>query len=109
MRKPVFNSTKISVNNSITDEPLEVKIFKIVNSKEPISSEAELTYTDKNDGVRPEFNVRTDKFDLAIDAMDKVAKSEIAKSKEAYRKKNEPEIKKVEIDKIEPTPDDLNK
>lgn len=41
-------------------------------------------YTEKKDGVQPEFDIRTDRFEVAIDAMDKINQSmanQIAKSK----------------------------
>ena len=33
-------------------------------------------YTEKKDGVRPEYDIRTDRFEVAIDAMDKIRQSE---------------------------------
>lgn len=41
-------------------------------------------YTEKKDGVQPEFDIRTDRFEVAIDAIDKINQSvaeQIAKSK----------------------------
>ena len=29
-------------------------------------------YTEKKDGVQPEFDIRTDRFEVAIDAIDKI-------------------------------------
>ena len=40
-------------------------------------------YTEKKDGVQPEFDIRTDRFEVAIDAIDKINQSiadQIAKS-----------------------------
>ena len=41
-----------------------------------------LSLQKKKDGVRPEYDIRTDKWDLAQSAMDKVNGTKIAKSKE---------------------------
>ena len=41
-------------------------------------------YTEKKDGVQPEYDIRTDRFEVAIDAMDKINQStasQIAKNK----------------------------
>ena len=41
-------------------------------------------YTEKKDGVQPEYDIRTDRFEVAIDAIDKINQStasQIAKSK----------------------------
>lgn len=60
-------------------EPIEDKIRRILDENEPITDGAPVIYTDKKDGVRPEFNIRTDKWDIAIQAMDKVSNYEASK------------------------------
>lgn len=72
------NDTDLQVNQSYTGERIEEKINRILNNKEPISDGAPIIYTARKDGVQPQYNVRTDRFEIAIDAMDKVAKSHIA-------------------------------
>ena len=32
-------------------------------------------YTEKKDGVQPEYDIRTDRFEVAIDAIDKINQS----------------------------------
>lgn len=67
-------------------EPREVKLRKIING-EACSMEDGVfptIYTEKKDGVRPEYDIRTDRFEVAIDAMDKInqsAAAQIAKNK----------------------------
>lgn len=67
-------------------EPREVKLRKII-SGESCSMEDGVfptIYTEKRDGVLPEYDIRTDRFEVAIDAMDKInqsAANQIAKSK----------------------------
>lgn len=63
-------------------ETIEQKVRRVVENKEPISDGAPIVYTEKKDGVLPQFNIRTDKWDIALDAMDKVQGSRIAKSKQ---------------------------
>lgn len=72
----------IECNESYEGESIEEKIDRILNNNEPISDGAPLIYTDRKDGVRPEYDVRTDRFELAVDAMDKVAQSHLAKRTE---------------------------
>lgn len=78
-RKTKVPTTSISVNSSYLGETIEQKIRRIVNNKEPISDGAPLIYTERKDGVMPEYDVRTDRFEVAVDAMDKVTKSKLAK------------------------------
>lgn len=75
--------TSIRLNQSYVGETIEQKINRIVNNKEPISDGAPLVYTDRKDGVQPEYDIRTDRFEIAVDAMDKVTKSKLAKREHA--------------------------
>lgn len=72
--KPPTKS-KMKVNNAYEGERIEEKMERIINNNEPISDGAPLIYTERKDGVQPEYNIRADKWDIAIDAMDKVAES----------------------------------
>lgn len=66
-------------------EPREVKLRKIISGETSSVEDGVFPtiYTEKKDGVRPEFDIRTDRFEVAIEAMDKInqsAASQIAKS-----------------------------
>lgn len=74
--------TTLKVNNSVEGETIEQKIRRIVENNEPISDAAPIIYTDRKDGVLPAYDIRTDRFDIAIEAMDKVTKTNIAKRDE---------------------------
>lgn len=76
---PQMQETDLNVNESYEGETIEQKVNRIVNNKEPITDGAPLIYTERKDGVQPDYDIRTDKWDAAIDAMDKVAKTRIAK------------------------------
>lgn len=74
--------TNIKVNKSIIGETLERKIERMVNNGEPIASNPGsegLIYTERKEGVLSGYNIRTDRFDVALDAMDKVSRSKAAK------------------------------
>lgn len=67
-------------------EPREVKLRKIINGEASNMEDGVFPtiYTEKKDGVQPEFDIRTDRFEVAIDAIDKInqsAANQIAKSK----------------------------
>ena len=50
-----------------------------MNNNEPISEGSPLIYTERKEGVLPGYDVRTDRFEVAVDAMDKVHADKIAK------------------------------
>lgn len=67
-------------------DPREVKLRKIINGESNDMEDGVFPtiYTEKKDGVQPEFDIRTDRFEVAIDAIDKINQSianQIAKSK----------------------------
>lgn len=66
-------------------EPREVKLRKIISGEANNMEDGVFPtiYTEKKDGVQPEFDIRTDRFEIAIDAIDKInqsAANQIAKS-----------------------------
>lgn len=67
-------------------EPREVKLRKIISGESNSMEDGVFPtiYTEKKDGVMPEYDIRTDRFEIAIEAMDKINKSainQIAKNK----------------------------
>lgn len=82
-------SRKGCINNpnlTYQAEPREVKLRKIISGESNDMEDGVFPtiYTEKKDGVQPEFDIRTDRFEVAIDAMDKINQAianEIAKNK----------------------------
>lgn len=74
-------------------DTIEERIRKVLNSGEPITDSAPIIYTDRKNGVEPQYDIRTDRFEIAVDAMDKVQKAKIAerqnRGKVVEMKKNE--------------------
>ena len=67
-------------------EPREVKLRKIISGEANNMEDGVFPtiYTEKKDGVQPEFDIRTDRFEVAIDAIDKInqsAANQIAENK----------------------------
>lgn len=86
-RKQPPSKTQFTINTSYQGERIEQKIERIMNNKEPITDGAPLIYTERKDGIQPEYDIRTDRWDVAIDAMDKVDKSHKAKREERIGEK----------------------
>lgn len=84
-KKPAHKN-KIKVNQSYLGETIEQKINRIVNNKEPITDGAPNIYTERRDGVMPEYDIRTDRFEIAVEAMNAVNKTHKAKREERAAK-----------------------
>ena len=67
-------STLTSVE-TVEGEPIELKIERVVSNKEPITDGAPAIYTERKEGVISAYNIRTDRFEIAAEAMDKVSGS----------------------------------
>jgi len=74
--------SNIQINESVDGEPIERRVERIMNNKEPISDGAPLIYTERKDGVDPLHNIRTDRFDLALESTDKITQMALAKRAE---------------------------
>lgn len=74
-----YAKTGLQVNQSVEGETIEQKVERVTVNKEPIKDGAPLIYTERKDGVQAGYDIRTDRFEVAIDAMDYVAKSIQAK------------------------------
>lgn len=72
-------------NDSYEAEPLEVKLRKAAEDKTPIEAIAPMIYTEKSKGVIAEYDIRTDRFEIAQKAMEKlnsVKFAEVAKTED---------------------------
>lgn len=59
----------MQVNESQEGEPLEIKIERMMNNKEPMNQPGVgVIYTERKDGVLPTYNIRTDRFEIAVEA-----------------------------------------
>ena len=56
---------------------------------EPIDEGAPLIFVEEKDGVPHQTNIRTDRFDLAVQAMDALTKDSLAKAEGGTVKKGE--------------------
>lgn len=67
---PTYTGRIVSVE-CFEGETIEEKVNRVVNNNEPITDGAPIIFTEKKDGVLPEYNIRTDRWDVALTAMEK--------------------------------------
>lgn len=78
-------------------QSIEQKMRVIVQTKEPIKCTTPKIYQDKSAGVAPECDIRTDRFDIAVEAMNKVAVNELSDlAKPAEKEKTTTETQSAE-------------
>lgn len=82
INKNVRKNSDLIVNASVEGETIEMKVERITVNREPITDGAPMIYTERKDGVLAGYDIRTDRFEVAIEAMDKVSKSNQAKREE---------------------------
>jgi hypothetical protein len=71
-KKTEYGTSNLEINESTVGETIEMKVERIVNNGEGVEDGAPSIYTERAMGILPEYDIRTDKWDLALDAMDKV-------------------------------------
>lgn len=94
MKRKFLNVTNIM--NSVEPyegESIEEKVARITENNEPITDGAPIVYTKRSEGVLAEFDIRTDKWALAQEKMEKV--------NGAKRMKIQEKLKSTEIQKTE--------
>lgn len=89
MKRTRYIHTYIGDVESFEGESIETKVAKLLENNEPITDGAPIIYTEKKDGVLPQYDIRTDKWEIALSAMDLANASKIAKSK-GLKKPEEP-------------------
>lgn len=75
----IIDTGTIEHNESYEGERIETKIERILQNNEPIKDGAPLIYTERKDGVKAEFDIRTDRFEVALEAMDVVSRTHRSK------------------------------
>lgn len=78
-RKIKPTSSKLKGVKAYKGESIEKKVFRMMTNGEPIKDGAPLTYTDRADGVQPDYDIRTDKFEYLVEGHNALAKTKRAK------------------------------
>lgn len=76
--KRIKKSLKIRRNTSYEGEPLEIKLAKIVETKEPIPMDSPIIFTERKAGVEAQYDIRTDKWEYAQEVAGVQAKTLVA-------------------------------
>lgn len=95
MKKAIFQRTTLSVNEATEGELLIHKVDRIVNSGEPITDGTNVIYTERKDGVLPEYDIRADRRDIAVKAMDINTMARLTKREEGIKKRDEAKVIKL--------------
>lgn len=98
-KETVYGTSNLDINESTVGETIEMKVERIVNNGEGVEDGAPSIYTERAMGILPEYDIRTDKWDLALDAMDKVHKQDVKKRMTSIeeRQKALDEMKKKDL------------
>ena len=78
-------------------ESLEDKVRRVTETNEPVEAISPMIYTERKDGVKPEYNIRADKWDIAQSAMDTIAVGIRQKRSERMNAKTDKPVTNSEI------------
>lgn len=76
-KKQTFS--RVQVYEAQEGEPIERKLAKMTTEGDKITAQFPMIYTDRKDGVIAGYNIRTDRFEVARVAKEKIGKAEAAK------------------------------
>lgn len=88
-KKPHYKQGGMKINTATRGESIETKIERIVNNKEPIKDGAPIIFTERKEGVRASHNIRTDRWEVAVDATTTIQKSYKARREEQANKRKQ--------------------
>lgn len=84
-----YKKGSLTVNKSFPGQSIEQRVEKILHSREPITDGAPRIYTERKDGVLPQYDIRTDRWEIAVEAMDAITGSHKAKREERIKSMGE--------------------
>ena len=88
----ITQKSQLMSNEVYEGETIETKVSRIINEKAPIEDGAPIIFTNRADGILPAYDVRTDRWDLAVEAMDVVNKAKIANREEFMKNQAEKDV-----------------
>lgn len=80
MKRQLYKFPTSQIDNQEIYEgiSIEEKLRKATTTNEPIENVIPEIYTERKDGVLPQYDIRTDRFDIALDAQNKIEASRAA-------------------------------
>ena len=91
-RRIAIKKSTVKVNNGTEGEAIEKAIKRAIENGESLGDQVGLIYTARRDGVLAGYDIRTDRFDVALEGINVAQKSALAK-REALAKKESPDSK----------------
>lgn len=90
MRKGNYQKIELIANNEIySGQSIERYVEQAETSKQPIEGGSPEIFTPRSEGVKAEYNIRTDRWEIALRAMDHVSGSIAAKRADFIKQQNE--------------------
>lgn len=87
-KTPKSNRTSINCNEGRIGQQLHSKIQNIIeNGNQDELQEKPIIYTEKSEGVKAGYNIRTDKWEIACETADKMHKIRAVKGEEKAKGK----------------------
>lgn len=77
-QNPIEKSQMTSVK-TVEGQTMETMVARFMNNQTDIERSQPLIYTERREGVLAGYDIRTDRFEIALEAMDKSSKSMSAK------------------------------
>lgn len=71
----VKKTNAFDVNDSYVATSIEVQIEKMMSQEEPIVASMSYIGTERNEGVKPEYDIRSNRFEIAHEVMSKAAEA----------------------------------
>lgn len=72
-KKINYYNSELNTTEQFEGESIEDKVRRTTETKAPIEAVSPMIYTERKDGVRKDTNIRTDKFDIAQEAMSSIS------------------------------------
>nr|WAE43647.1 MAG: hypothetical protein [Microviridae sp.] len=78
--KPTITNSKIIGKESYIAERLELKVERMMGNNEPLEEQGvDLIYQERQEGIIAGYDIRTDRWDKALEGKDAIEKSNRAK------------------------------
>jgi hypothetical protein len=105
IRKPIpgIGKTQIDLDNTYEAEPLEVKLRRKerggkIDEEEGDGKTWAVAYTERKDGVLPEYDIRTDRFEVAREAQDRLNQGIMLQYSDRQEAEGAKEVEEAEKD-----------
>lgn len=86
-RRNINTGKSFITTEAFEGESIEEKVRRVEESGAPIEAISPMIYTERKDGVKPEYNPRCDKWEVAQNAMQSINEGRQQKRSEALKSK----------------------